>query len=54
MECKTCEHFQPVGDNGDCHRFPPQNDGKGSSTIDEFPQVRSTFWCGEYKRKDKK
>ena len=56
MKCKECKYFESVGDgnNGYCHRFPPNSDGKGTSTIDEFPFVRSNYWCGEYKRKGAK
>lgn len=55
-ECKTCEFFEPIGDakNGYCHKFPPQNDGQDTKTIDEFPFVRKGYWCGEYKRKERK
>jgi hypothetical protein len=55
-ECKTCKFFEPIGDgnNGYCHRFPPENDGQDTKTIDEFPFVRKRYWCGEHKRKGTK
>lgn len=56
MKCGNCEFYEGIGDanNGYCHRFPPENDGKGTKTIDEFPFVREGNWCGEHKRKGKK
>ena len=55
-ECKKCEFFEPIGDNnnGYCHRFPPQNDGQDTKTIDEFPFVRKGYWCGEHKERKSK
>jgi len=57
MKCKTCKFYKPydtTGTIGQCRRFPPIQDGQGLNTVDEFPTVRSEYWCGEYKRKDKK
>ncbi len=56
MKCEKCKFFEPIGDgnNGYCHRFPPENDGRGSKTIDEFPFVRKGEWCGEFKKGAKK
>lgn len=53
-ECKTCEFFESIGNVGNCHRFPPNQDGQGLVTVDEQPVVKETGWCGEHKRKDKK
>jgi len=50
-QCKDCKSFMPVGDVGQCRRNPPQIDGKGQSSVDEFPIVRPDFWCGEFKKK---
>lgn len=54
MKCEDCEYFEVVGDDGNCHRFPPTPDGKDTATIDEFPFVRKYYWCGEYKKKGAK
>ena len=54
MICINCEYYQPLGNAGHCHRFPPNQDGKGTSTIDEFPMVKEDDWCGEHKKKGKK
>jgi hypothetical protein len=51
MKCEDCKFYEPIGDaSGDCRRFPPDQDGQGSDTIDEFPNVRPSGWCGEYKK----
>lgn len=47
-KCKKCCFRDP--DTGECHRFPPTPDGKGTSTHDEFPIVRENGWCGEFKK----
>ena len=52
--CVKCKYFYPIGDVGQCRRFPPNQDGKGNSTIDEFSMVRKNYWCGEYKKGAKK
>lgn len=47
--------IQPKNINvGECRRFPPKPDGKGTHTVDEFPTVRKDYWCGEYKKGAKK
>lgn len=53
--CKNCEFFLKVGEVlGECRRFPPRPDGKGTHTVDEFPAVLFEYWCGEYKKGAKK
>jgi len=50
MNCENCKFFEPVGSVGTCRRFPPNQDGKGAHTVDEFPTVRKEYWCGEHKK----
>lgn len=49
--CEECDHFESIGDVGKCHRFPPEIDGKGQNSVDEFPIVRKDYWCGEFSKK---
>lgn len=58
MKCEECEYFESIyeSDNsiGHCHRFPPNQDGQGISTEDEFSVVKGHRWCGEFKKKGAK
>jgi hypothetical protein len=36
MKCAECKSY----DTGECHRYPP--------TINGFPRVSATSWCGEF------
>lgn len=54
MNCGKCKYFKTVDAIGECRRFPPNQDGEGSRTVDEFPIVKKDFWCGEYKKKGAK
>ncbi len=49
-KCGNCRFFEPVKEVGECRRYPPNQDGKGSATVDEFPTVRKDLWCGEFKK----
>ena len=54
MKCQDCKYYESQGNAGFCHKFPPENDGKGIATVDEFPVVKEADWCGEYKKKGAK
>lgn len=56
--CVKCFFYVPrFSDNrpgrnvGDCHRYPPIQDGAGKNTIDTPPSVYGDGWCGEWKAK---
>jgi hypothetical protein len=62
--CLTCNYFAiyrnlKTGDmvSGECRRYPPQifpaSDGKAIVASNEFPQVKSNDFCGEYHKKDR-
>ena len=36
MKCIECQSY----DTGECHRYPP--------TVNGFPRVSNTSWCGEF------
>jgi len=46
MKCETCRFFVPTEMvvYGDCHRYPPDDNG--------WPVVRKDDFCGEYQPKD--
>lgn len=58
MNCKTCFYFEAFSktdkERGLCHRFPPDQDGSGKFSIDQFSTVPAKEWCGEYKKGVKK
>lgn len=51
--CKNCKFWMQVScdeKRGQCHRYPPQPDGK-AGIIDYTSQTLAIWWCGEFKRK---
>jgi len=46
--CGNCKFFKDCGTVGNCRRYPPNQDGHGIKTVDEFPTVVKDFWCGEH------
>ena len=52
-KCEKCI-FSEIEDGNniaECHRFPPDCDGRGKNTRDAWPIVPLDGWCGEYKAK---
>jgi hypothetical protein len=48
--CGTCFYFESIGDDGECYRNPPVNDGKADTTCDTGGIVKPyRRACGEYK-----
>ena len=50
--CADCFWYESIGDSaGECHRYPPINDGNNETTIDEGPTVHcDRLVCGEFKK----
>ena len=47
--CRDCVYVSKGTFDYECHRYPPKFvDG----SIDMFPLVRPTSWCGEFKKKE--